>query len=712
MAGDVVGYLQVLVDGVDPDETQREIEIRGNEEFILGRSSALCRQHWPDPRISNRHLRIHCILYEQDFTAGIPPFVYATDLSTNGTYLKKSNTDCVASQGQGVLMGRRNGSFLLDDGDKLRLSNCVTLVYHSCVTIDEGDMELTSIQETERKLFALRFLITNRALGVGGYGKVMMAIHQKTQRQMACKIIDIHHLTSNQNVESLGDQNLHLTMSETKKRWPPRASKFFREFDILKDLSHPNIVGLEKVLWSSNTIYIFQELVTGGDLFSFIQYKGGRLCDVEAAVIVRQILKGVEYLHERDIVHRDLKPDNILMTSLDDGARVIITDFGNARSLPNKLSSFGSSNVLQRRMFSYVGTLDYAAPEIHQRNYAIPADQGYSKSVDMWSVGTITTALIGDSLFVDVSDPRYDQNPASVILELAASCNLHALDDGSHAVWSRVGHRPKDFIKQLLVLQEDRRMTASEALAHPWFSNKHHVDEFNALYKRAIQDWRPRRKVFRLVESVPSVSADLSSSVVAQDPLSQELVSRYFAPPQRQVPLFDIRGSLAVAQRRANTLLPSILEEHEDLHCDMNTEQYAQERYSEDIPANSSQHSSISHSLDRLRVYCTDDAMYDEHENDGHKASADGRDQDSLWINTPDGGDDHSWNLDSVKSDEIIPETPLRPSKRKLTTRSPYPRKDDDRRTSRIADHSSIYAELSYKPIPPKCSRTEVEGHY
>jgi serine/threonine protein kinase len=97
---------------------------------------------------------------------------------------------------------------------------------------------------------------------------------------------------------------------------------------------------------------MFQELITGGDLFSYIESKSGTLFEVEAAVIVRQILIALVHLHENNIVHRDLKPDNILMCSSSTGSRVVLTDFGAARRIDHR----------RQRMTSIVGTEEYAAP--------------------------------------------------------------------------------------------------------------------------------------------------------------------------------------------------------------------------------------------------------------------------------------------------------------------------------------------------------------
>ena len=99
---------------------------------------------------------------------------------------------------------------------------------------------------------------------------------------------------------------------------------------------------------------MFQDLITAGDLFSYIESKNGTLLEVEAAVIIRQILVALCYLHGRNIVHRDLKPDNILMTSLSAGCRVVLTDFGAARRITHPTS----------RMSSIAGTDGYAAPSV------------------------------------------------------------------------------------------------------------------------------------------------------------------------------------------------------------------------------------------------------------------------------------------------------------------------------------------------------------
>jgi serine/threonine protein kinase len=395
----------------------------------------------------------------------------------------------------------KNGTFLLDHGDELQLSEAVTLVYRSTGTIKQ--CALTATQEREKAILASRYLVTGRLLGEGGYGKVLIGIDQKTQRQLACKIINLEKLYDRRSVLRAPSSNGQWTSSQAINQLPDKVQSCFREFDILKDLSHPNIVHIQKVFWSRSTIFMFQELVTGGDLFSYIEYKQGKIPSIESAVIIRQVLKGVEYLHNQDIVHRDLKPDNILMTSLDSGARVVITDFGNARFLPNSNIQQDPTNNKLRRMFSVVGTLEYTAPEIHRANEEVPKAWGYSLSVDMWSIGSITAAILtGEQIFSCRQNGPFEEDARRVIVQLAAQCDLSVLDDEYHPSWEPIARAPKDFIKRLLVLNEEDRMSATEALHHIWFTHPMMAPEFEAQYERSIRDWRPRRKDDQLIEQV------------------------------------------------------------------------------------------------------------------------------------------------------------------------------------------------------------------
>jgi pheromone a factor receptor len=311
-------------------------------------------------------------------SSGVPPLIYAEDLSTNGTYLCNSLDD--QPTGPEKRIGRGGARVLLKKGDWLRISLTITLRFQYSSRIPTWKASgLSSLQKRESqvrwlfsiysfylltilKLFKDRFVITDQKLGSGGHGSVFVAVHKWSNRQLACKVIDLQPYEEDDTyLEPLSPEKRQQQLLIDQKR-RTRLDPQFREFDVLKDLDHPNIIRLEKVFWSADTLYIFQELVTGGDLFSFIEYKGGRLSDIEAAVVLRQVLKAIEYLHDLNIVHRDLKPDNVLMTSWADGARVILTDFGNARLLTEPMSEKDNLPASRRRMLTVVGTLEYTAP--------------------------------------------------------------------------------------------------------------------------------------------------------------------------------------------------------------------------------------------------------------------------------------------------------------------------------------------------------------
>ncbi|KIW27369.1 hypothetical protein, variant [Cladophialophora immunda] len=350
-------------------------------------------------------------------------------------------------------------------------------------------------------IFGKDYVLTDRLLGAGTFGRVYMAIEQMARRQVACKVVDLRKLgprpstqfgrpeqpATAEEVDSVAQRRKVKAWANQQKRGNALKRKicaYYREVEILASISHPNIVSIEKVYITDNTIYIMQDLVTGGDLFSYIELKNGKLLEVEAAVIVRQIVVALGFLHGKNIVHRDIKPDNVLMTSLAAGCRVVLTDFGAARRIESKL----------HRMSSVIGTREYAAPEIlgNARSSLELERPGYTRAVDMWAVGCVSVVLLtGGLAFCDPITNTYSE-------KLARDCNLQFLRRSKE--WQAVRQRPKEFVEQLLVLDEAARMTAEEALVHSWFSNEAHKNDFEDLYQRTIRHWHPRTPKSQVVE--------------------------------------------------------------------------------------------------------------------------------------------------------------------------------------------------------------------
>ncbi|KAI5806454.1 meiosis-specific serine/threonine-protein kinase mek1, partial [Peziza echinospora] len=366
---------------------------------------------------SNYHFRIYSIMFERS----LPPLIYCEDLSTNGTFLN------------GQKIGKHNRA-LLSEGDKLEIRHSAFFKFHSVRCSEYNPPNLHHLEE-DSMLFSSRFVITDRVLGQGGYGTIHMArnLTSKELKQVACKV---------------------LRFDSIKSRFTKQA--LFKEVEILMSLNHPNIINLMEVYSNSKRIYVFEELITGGDLWSYVQAKD-RLAETDALPIMWQVVEALIYLHGEGIAHRDLKPENILLASTHPGrTRVVLADFGTARMVNG-----------DKRMTTFVGTIEYTAPEVTmcQNSYTL---SGYDMAADIWSLGNILYMILrGYPLFAP--NGAADRKKVEA---LAAACDLGRLN--SHE-WKGASPEVKDLLRKLIVADPKYRLAAPAVKQHRWFSRYYDV---------------------------------------------------------------------------------------------------------------------------------------------------------------------------------------------------------------------------------------------
>ncbi|XP_009985663.1 PREDICTED: mitogen-activated protein kinase 15, partial [Tauraco erythrolophus] len=239
---------------------------------------------------------------------------------------------------------------------------------------------------------------------------------------------------------------------------------------------HPNIIKLLDVIRAQNDkdIYlIFESMET--DLHAVIK-KGNLLKDIHKCYIIYQLLKATKFIHSGNVIHRDQKPSNIL---LDADCFVKLCDFGLARSLCQRNEDQGDPALTE-----YVATRWYRAPEI------LLSSRSYTKGVDMWSIGCILgELLLGKPLFPGTSTVDQIEQILRVIPAPSPEDVLAMQSDYRASVISRVSSRQRvtfeeilpsstplpalDLLKKLLVFNPDKRLTAEEALQHPYVKRFH-----------------------------------------------------------------------------------------------------------------------------------------------------------------------------------------------------------------------------------------------
>ncbi|KAL4916850.1 kinase-like domain-containing protein [Aspergillus aurantiobrunneus] len=251
---------------------------------------------------------------------------------------------------------------------------------------------------------------TLKVLGEGSFGKVKLALHQPSGRQVALKIISRRKLLSRDMI-----------------------GRVEREIQYLQLLRHPHIIKLYTVISTKADIVMVLEYAER-ELFDYL-VKRGRCNDAEARKFFQQIICAVEYCHRHKIVHRDLKPENLLID----------------RDKNVKIADFGLSNIMTDGNFlkTSCGSPNYAAPEvISGKLYAGP-------EVDVWSCGVILYVLLVGRL-------PFDDDYIPALFKKIAAGNFH--------MPTYISSGAARLIRSMLQVHPVHRITIEDIRSDPWFN--------------------------------------------------------------------------------------------------------------------------------------------------------------------------------------------------------------------------------------------------
>lgn len=269
------------------------------------------------------------------------------------------------------------------------------------------------IQPKDRTTFSRTYTL-HRSLGVGAYSVVRECKHRKTNVLYAVKVV-------------------------TKSKLSPADDIALKdEISILRTLKHDNIIYLKDDYNERGYYYLVTEIMNGGELFDRIVAKTF-YNEKEARDLCKVVFGAIAHCHSHGIAHRDLKPENLLLMSKDNDREVKIADFG-----------FAKKCTSEECLTTQCGTPGYVAPEVL-------CNVPYGTKVDVWSLGVITYILIGGY------PPFMEQNQKELFKKIKrGNYEFHA------EYWGQTSAEVKNLISSLLTVDPRRRLTAQQALEHPW----------------------------------------------------------------------------------------------------------------------------------------------------------------------------------------------------------------------------------------------------
>ncbi|KAG7490604.1 calcium calmodulin-dependent kinase type II subunit beta isoform X15 [Solea senegalensis] len=298
-------------------------------------------------------------------------------------------------------------------------------------------------------------------LGKGAFSVVRRCVKLCTGQEYAAKIIN------------------------TKKLSARDHQKLEREARICRLLKHPNIVRLHDSISEEGFHYLLFDLVTGGELFEDIVARE-YYSEADASHCIHQILESVHHIHQHDIVHRDLKPENLLLASKCKNAAVKLADFGLAIEVQGD----------QQAWFGFAGTPGYLSPEVLRK-------EAYGKPVDIWACGVILYILLVGY------PPFWDEDQHKLYQQIKAGAY-----DFPSPEWDTVTPEAKNLINQMLTINPAKRITAQEALKHPWVCQRSTVASMMHRQEtvECLKKFNARRKLKGAILTTMLVSRNFSAA--------------------------------------------------------------------------------------------------------------------------------------------------------------------------------------------------------
>lgn len=271
------------------------------------------------------------------------------------------------------------------------------------------------VQENLESFYSI-YTLHEKPIGSGAFAEVWLCDHKRSGETRAVKIL---------HKSGIAEEDI-------------RIRSVFMEVEILKTLDHPNVLKVFEYFEDNEDYYIVMEYCAGGDLFDKLE-SVGTFTERYAARVMKLLLSGLAYLHNRKVVHRDIKPENLLITNSDsfDDFNIKIIDF----NVATKKSTTQLKGV--------TGTTDYMAPEVFRGLY--------DEKCDLWSAGVILYMMMSGCLpFPCPNDEEAEKNICNGKFSFPSE------------LFGKVSKECKDLIVKLLCKNQNKRLSALEAIKHPW----------------------------------------------------------------------------------------------------------------------------------------------------------------------------------------------------------------------------------------------------